>query len=257
MLAFQEKIRQRKGKEKIIMLTAYDYQMAKILDEVGIDLILVGDSLGMVVQGYADTKNVTMADMIYHTKAVARGAKKTPIIGDMPINSCNTPEDALKNAKKFIKAGAHGVKIEGNKPEVVKALINAGIPVQGHVGMLPQMADAYRVKGKKPEEAEQIFNDALELDELGVFSIVVECVPESLAKRITESVSVPTIGIGAGKYCDGQVLVINDMLGMDLSFKPKFVKRYAELQTIIKKAVSKFIEEVSTGTYPDKEHTYH
>ena len=254
---FQERIRQKKGKEKIIMLTAYDYQMAKILDEVGIDLILVGDSLGMVVQGYSDTKSVTMADMIYHTKAVARGAKKTPIIGDMPINTYNTPEQALANAKKFIEAGAHGVKIEGNKPEVVKVLLNAGIPVQGHVGMLPQMADAYRVKGKKPEEAEQIFRDALELDRLGVFSIVLECIPESLAKRITEAVKAPTIGIGAGKYCDGQVLVINDMLGMDLSFKPKFVKRYAELYTVIKDAVAKFVEEVSNGVYPDDEHTYH
>lgn len=254
---FQEKIRQKKGKEKIVMLTAYDYQTAKILDEVGIDLILVGDSLGMVVQGYSDTKSVTMADMIYHTKAVARGAKKTPIIGDMPINTYNTPEQALANAKKFIEAGAHSVKIEGNKPEVVKALLNAGIPVQGHLGMLPQTADAYKVRGKTPEEAEQIFKDALELDKLGVFSIVLECVPESLAKRITEAVKAPTIGIGAGKYCDGQVLVINDMLGMDLSFKPKFVKRYAELYTVIKNAVAKFVEEVSNGVYPDEEHAYH
>ncbi|MGB9714078.1 MAG: 3-methyl-2-oxobutanoate hydroxymethyltransferase [Candidatus Bathyarchaeales archaeon] len=254
---FEEKIRQKKGKEKIVMLTAYDYQTAKILDEVGIDLILVGDSLGMVVQGHKDTKSVTMADMIYHTKAVARGAKKTPIIGDMPINTYNTPEQALANAKKFIEAGAHSVKIEGNKPEVVKALLNAGIPVQGHLGMLPQTADAYKVRGKTPEEAEQIFKDALELDKLGVFSIVLECVPESLAKRITEAVKAPTIGIGAGKYCDGQVLVINDMLGMDLSFKPKFVKRYAELYTVIKNAVAKFVEEVSNGVYPDEEHAYH
>ncbi|MEM3725743.1 MAG: 3-methyl-2-oxobutanoate hydroxymethyltransferase [Candidatus Bathyarchaeia archaeon] len=254
---FQERIRQKKGKEKIVMLTAYDYQTAKILDEVGIDLILVGDSLGMVVQGYSDTKSVTMADMIYHTKAVARGAKKTPIIGDMPINTYNTPEEALTNAKKFIEAGAHAVKIEGNKPEVVKALLNSGIPVQGHLGMLPQTADTYKVKGKTPEEAEQIFRDALELDRLGVFSIVLECIPESLAKRITEAVKAPTIGIGAGKYCDGQVLVINDMLGMDLSFKPKFVKRYAELYTVIKNAVAKFAEEVSKGVYPADEHTYH
>ncbi|MDI6690513.1 MAG: 3-methyl-2-oxobutanoate hydroxymethyltransferase [Candidatus Bathyarchaeota archaeon] len=254
---FQERIRQKKGKEKIIMLTAYDYQMAKILDQVGVDLILVGDSLGMVVQGYSDTKSVTMSDMIYHTKAVTRGAKKTPIIGDMPINTYNTPNEALVNAKKFIEAGAHGVKIEGNKPEVVKALLDAGIPVQGHVGMLPQMADVYRVRGKKPEEAKQIFRDALELDRLGVFSIVIECVPEGLAKKITEAVKAPTIGIGAGKYCDGQVLVINDMLGMDLSFKPKFVKRYAELNNIIRDAVSKFVKEVSAGVYPDEEHTYH
>jgi len=256
-MGFENEIRRKKGKEKIVMLTAYDYQMAKILDETGIDLILVGDSLGMVVKGEKNTKNVTMEEMIYHTKAVARGAKKTPIIGDMPIKSCDTVEKALKNARKFLDAGAQGVKVEGNRPNVVKALINAGIPVMGHVGMLPQFSETYRVKGKKPEEAERIFNDALNLDKLGVFSIVIECVPESLGKRITESVKAPTIGIGAGKHCDGQVLVINDLLGMDESFKPKFVKRYANLNKIIKEAVNKFIEDVSTGKYPDEEHTYH
>ena len=256
-MEFENEIRRKKGKEKIVMLTAYDYQMAKILDETGIDLILVGDSLGMVVKGEKNTKNVTMEEMIYHTKAVARGAKKTPIIGDMPIKSCDTVEKALKNARKFLDAGAQGVKVEGNRPNVVKALINAGIPVMGHVGMLPQFSETYRVKGKKPEEAERIFNDALNLDKLGVFSIVIECVPESLGKRITESVKAPTIGIGAGKHCDGQVLVINDLLGMDESFKPKFVKRYANLNKIIKEAVNKFIEDVSTGKYPDEEHTYH
>jgi 3-methyl-2-oxobutanoate hydroxymethyltransferase len=254
---FQENIRQKKDKAKIIMLTAYDFQMAKILDEMSIDLILVGDSLGMVVQGYSTTKNVTMADMIYHIKAVARGAKNTPIIGDMPINSCNTPENGLLNAKNFLEAGAHGVKIEGNRPDVIKTLINAGIPVMGHVGMLPQMAETYRVKGKQPEEAEEIFQDASDLDRYGVFSIVLECIPESLAKRITESLKTPTIGIGAGKHCDGQVLVINDMLGLDETFKPKYVKTYANLNKTIKDAVAKFIEEVSAGTYPDGEHTYH
>jgi len=256
-MEFQEKIRQKKGRGKIIMLTAYDYQTAKILDEMNIDLILVGDSLGMVVQGHSDTKSVAMTDMIYHTKAVARGTKKSPIIGDMPINSCNTVENGLGNANQFLEAGAHGVKIEGNRPEVIKALIKAGIPVMGHVGMLPQMAETYRVKGKKPEEAEEIFRDALEVDKLGVFSIVLECIPESLAKKITEIVKAPTIGIGAGKYCDGQVLVINDMLGLDESFKPKYVKRYAKLNNVIKDAVAKFVEEVSSGKYPDEEHTYH
>jgi 3-methyl-2-oxobutanoate hydroxymethyltransferase len=254
---FQERIKQKKNKGKIIMLTAYDYQMAKILDGIGIDLILVGDSLGMVVQGYDTTKSVTMADMIYHTKNVTRGAKKTPIIGDMPINSCNNAEDGLANARKFLEAGAYGVKIEGNREEVVRALAEAGIPVMGHVGMLPQAAEAYRVKGKKPEEAEQILQDALELDRLGVFSIVLECIPESLAQKITEATRSPTIGIGAGKYCDGQVLVINDMLGLDENFKPKYVKTYANLNRIIKDAVSNFIEDVSTDKYPDEEHTYH
>lgn len=256
-MKFQEKIKRKKGKQKIVMLTAYDYQIAKILDGTSIDLILVGDSLGMVVQGHSNTKSVTMSDMIYHTKNVAKGAKKTPIIGDMPINSCNTVEDGLRNAKQFLEAGAHGVKIEGNRPEVVRALIDAEIPVMGHVGMLPQMAETYRVKGKKAEEAEEIFRDALNVDELGVFSIVLECMPESLAKRITENVEAPTIGIGAGKYCDGQVLVVNDMLGLDESFKPKYVKGYAHLSEVIKDAVAEFVEEVSAGKYPDDEHTYH
>jgi len=252
-----DEFRLLKGRRKIIMLTAYDYQMAKILDETGIDLILVGDSLGMVVQGYRDTKSVTMEDMIYHTRAVARGAKNTPIIGDMPFHSDETVKLALENARRFLKAGAHGVKIEGNKSQVVRALLDAGIPVMGHVGLLPQTAEAYRVRGKKPEEARKIFQDALELDRLGVFSIVLECIPESLAKKITDATEAPTIGIGAGKHCDGQVLVVNDMLGFDESFAPKYLKRYANLNKIVKEAVAKFREEVSKGIYPDREHTYH
>ena len=256
-MEFQEKIRQKKGKEKIIMLTAYDYQTAKILDGMKIDLILVGDSLGMVVQGNSDTKSVTMEDMIYHTRAVARGVKDTPIIGDMPINSCNTPEHCLKNARRFLEAGAHGVKVEGNKRDAVEALVEAKIPVMSHVGMLPQMEESYRVKGKTVEEAENILRDATQLDAHGVFSIVLECIPEGLAARITSEVAVPTIGIGAGRHCDGQVLVINDMLGLDSEFKPKFVKRYTSLETIVKNAVTEFRQEVFAGKYPDKEHTYH
>jgi len=251
-----EELGRKKGKEKILMLTAYDYQMAKILDECGIDLILVGDSLGMVIQGYKDTKSVTMDDMIYHTRIVARGASKTPVIGDMPIGSYETAEEAVKNARRFIEAGAVGVKIEGNKPEVVKALIREGIPVMGHVGLLPQTAESYRVKGRKPEEAVQILSDAIELDRMGVFAIVIECVPRDLAKRITESVRSPTIGIGAGSYCDGQVLVINDLLGFDEQWSPKFVKKYANLGRIIKEAILKFKEEVSSGAFPCEEHSY-
>jgi len=250
-------IRKRKGKEEIIMLTAYDFQIAKILDEEEIDIILVGDSLGMVVQGYADTKRVTMEDMLYHTRAVARGAKKTPIIGDMPINSDNTVEDALRNAKSFLDAGAHGVKIEGNKTEVVKALISNGIPVMGHIGLLPQTAPAYRVRGKTPDEAQKILQDATELDRLGVFTMVLESIPEGLAKQVTDAVGAPTIGIGAGRHCDGQVLVINDMLGLDPTFSPKYVKRYANLNQIIKQAVENFRQDVRDGRYPDEEHTYH
>jgi 3-methyl-2-oxobutanoate hydroxymethyltransferase len=254
---FQEMIRRKKGREKVIMLTAYDYQTAKILDEMRIDLILVGDSLGTVIQGHSDTKRVTMEDMIYHTRAVARGTKDVPIIGDMPINSYNVPDESLKNAMRFLDAGAHGVKIEGNKPDVVKTLVEAGIPVMGHVGMLPQTAESYRVKGKTTEEAERILEDAIQLDASSVFSIVLECIPESLAEKITSRVTAPTIGIGAGKYCDGQVLVINDMLGLDKDFKPKFVKKYVDLNSTVKDAVAKFREEVLTGKYPDEEHTYH
>ena len=249
--------RRRKGKEKIIMLTAYDFQIAKILDEEEIDMILVGDSLGMVVQGYAGTKNVTMEEMLYHTRAVSKGAKKTPIVGDMPLNSDDTVEDALRNAKSFLDAGAHGVKIEGNKTEVVRVLISNGIPVMGHIGLLPQTAPAYRVRGKTPEEAQKILQDAAELDRLGVFAMVLESITEGLAKQVTEAVAAPTIGIGAGKYCDGQVLVINDMLGLDPTFSPKYVKRYADLNQTIKQAVGNFRQDVRDGKYPDKEHTYH
>jgi 3-methyl-2-oxobutanoate hydroxymethyltransferase len=246
-----------KRKKKIVMLTAYDYQTAKLLDEVGIDLILVGDSLGMVMLGYKDTKNVTMQEMIHHTKAVVRGAKNTPIIGDMPIHTYETVDDAVINAKKFMEAGVYGVKIEGNKPDIIKALLKEGIPVMGHLGLLPQTAEKYSIKGKEESEAKRIYEDALELDKLGVFSMVLECVPDNLAKKITENVKVPTIGIGAGKYCRGQVLVINDLLGMDDSFKPKHVKKYADLSKTIKNAVSKFKEEVLEGKFPDDEHTFH
>lgn len=253
----EEVIKNKKGKEKIIMLTAYDFQTAKIIDEVGIDMILVGDSLAMVFQGCPDTKTVKMKDMLYHTRAVARGAKRTPIVGDMPINSYNTPARALKNAKQFLKAGAFTVKLEGNHPKIIKNLLKAGIPVMGHLGLLPQTAKKYSVKGKIEEEAEKILKDAKELERLGVFALVLECIPENLAKKITQSLKIPTIGIGAGKYCDGQVLVINDLLGMQENFKPKFVKRYLNLSQLIKGAVIKFKQEVKEGIFPGPEHTFH
>lgn len=246
-----------KKKGKIVMLTAYDYQMAKILDETGIDLILVGDSLGMVVLGYQNTKSVTMEDMIHHTRAVARGTKNTPIIGDMPIDSYNTVEDALENAKQLLEAGAHGVKIEGNRPLIVETLVKEGIPVMGHVGLLPQSTDRFRLKGKKAMEAERILDDAIELDKMGVFAIVLECIPKSLAKKITEAVNAPTIGIGAGIHCDGQVLVINDVLGFDEAFSPKYLKRYASIGREIRKAIVNFKDDVLNGKYPDEKHTYH
>jgi len=246
-----------KKKGKIVMLTAYDYQMAKILDETGIDLILVGDSLGMVVLGYQNTKSVTMEDMIHHTRAVARGTKNTPIIGDMPIDSYNTVEDALENAKQLLEAGAHGVKIEGNRPLTVETLVKEGIPVMGHVGLLPQSTDRFRLKGKKAMEAERILDDAIELDKMGVFAIVLECIPKNLAKKITETVNAPTIGIGAGIHCDGQVLVINDVLGFDEAFSPKYLKRYASIGREIRKAIVNFKDDVLNGKYPDEKHTYH
>lgn len=239
------------------MLTAYDYQIAGILDKAPVDLILVGDSLGMVFQGRKDTKKVTMKDMIYHTEAVARGSRSKPVIADMPIDSCSTPEDAQKNAQLFINTGAQGVKIEGNKPDVIKTLVDSTIPVMGHVGLLPQTAETYKVQGKDPKDATRLLQDARELDKRGVFAIVLECIPEKLGKQITESVNVPTIGIGAGRFCDGQVLVINDMLGLSDGFKPKFLKKYANMREIIQQALKSFSYEVRAGIYPNKEYTYH
>jgi len=252
-----EQLKRLKGVGKVVMLTAYDYQMAKILDTAGLDIILVGDSLGMVVLGYEGTRQVTMVDMIRHTEAVARGAESAIIVGDMPIGTYDNVGDALKNAQRFIDAGADAVKIEGNKPEIVEALISSGVPVMGHLGLLPQTAEEFKVRGKRREEADRIYADALELDGLGVFSIVLECVPIKLSKRITDAVSCLTIGIGAGAACDGQVLIVNDLLGMDEGFNPKHVKRYAHLSETIREAVLRFMEEVKNGKFPDDAHSFH
>ncbi|MBN1797406.1 MAG: 3-methyl-2-oxobutanoate hydroxymethyltransferase [Spirochaetales bacterium] len=246
-----------KGKKKLVMLTAYDAQIARILSGTDLDLILVGDTLGVVFQGYKTTHGVTMADMLYHTKAVVRGAGLKPVIGDMPINSYTTEREAVRNAGLFLEAGAKAVKIEGNKPHIIKALNHEGIEVMGHVGLLPQTAQRYRVQGKTDDDAKRILYDALELAKSDIFALVLECIPESLAKKITESVTIPTIGIGAGPYCDGQVLVINDMLGMDEEYMPKFVKHYAELTQTISSAARQFIEDVRMGKFPDSSHTYH
>lgn len=244
-------------KKKIVMLTSYDYPMARILDRAGVDMILVGDSMGTTVLGFSDTKSVTMADMIQHIAAVARGVKQALIVGDMPIRSDDTPEDALRNARLLIEAGAQTVKLEGYKSEAIKAIMDAGIPVMGHVGLLPQTAEAHKVRGKEQSEADRIFSDAVNLDKLGVFAVVLESIPKRLARKITETVEAPTIGIGAGVDCDGQVLVINDLLGFDESFKPKFVKRYAHLETAIGTAVKQFIDDVTRKRFPDEDHTYH
>lgn len=249
-----EQVKAMKGREKIAVLTAYGYPIAKILDEAEFDIILVGDSLGMVVLGYETTKQVTMQDMIRHVQAVANGAKNTLIVADLPINSYNTKEDAVKNAKLLIEAGAKGVKPEG-KPEIIEALTKENIPVMGHIGLLPQ-TDKYSVKGKDEEEAEKLIQTAKETEKAGAFCIVIESVPIELAKKITNSIGIPTIGIGAGKYCDGQILVVNDMLGFYDKLKPKFAKQYVDLWEIIKKAVSEYKEEVKEGKFPTKEYSY-
>lgn len=250
-------------KEKITMLTAYDYSTACLLDEADIDVILVGDSLGMVVLGYENTLAVTMEDMIHHTKAVTRGAKKALVVGDMPFLSYHVSiPEAVRNAGRFVQeGGAHAVKLEGGQERVdtIKAILDAAIPVMGHIGLTPQSVHqlgGFRVQGRDIETAKKLINDAVALDKAGVFSIVLECVPSALAKKITEEVSVPTIGIGAGPDCDGQVLVINDLLGVYGGHIPKFVKKYADLHAVMLEAVNKYKEEVLSGKFPAEEHCY-
>jgi 4-phosphopantoate--beta-alanine ligase len=250
-------LRLRKNGPKIIMLTAYDFQTAKIIDQTGIDIILVGDSLGTVFQGANDTKAVSMEQMLYHSEIVSRAAQKTPVIADMPAHSYENEQEALTNARMFLDVGVDGVKIEGCKPAAIKILVSNKIPVIGHIGLLPQTADRYSVRGRDKNEADQIFNDAIALDGSGVTVIILESITEELSKRITETIKTPTIGIGAGKYCDGQVLVTPDLLGLTQTSTPKFVKKYAKLDESIKTAISRFKLDVTQGAYPDREHTYH
>jgi 3-methyl-2-oxobutanoate hydroxymethyltransferase len=243
-------------KERIVMLTAYDYPTAKLVDEAGIPLILVGDSLGMVVLGYDSTIPVTMEDMIHHTKAVSRGTKRAIVIADMPFMTYHTSTDALNNAARLIqKAGAHAVKLEGGRivAETVKQITDCGIPVMGHIGLTPQFIHqlgGYKVQGKTAEAAKHLIDDAHALEQAGVFSIVLELVPSQLAKMITESISIPTIGIGAGADCDGQVQVISDILGLFTDFVPKHAKQYVLLADIIKGAITNYIDEVKSGNFP-------
>jgi 3-methyl-2-oxobutanoate hydroxymethyltransferase len=253
----------KRAGDKLTMLTAYDYSTAKLLDDAGIDCLLVGDSLGMVMLGYEDTLRVTMDDMIHHCKAVARGTKRAMIVGDMPFLSYHiSVEDSVRNAGRLIQEGnAHAVKLEGGRDVIdkVRAIVKAQIPVMGHLGLTPQsvnMFGGFKVQGKSEEQARRIIEDALLLQEAGVFAIVLECVPELLAKLITEKLQIPTIGIGAGKYCDGQVLVVQDMLGMYSDMKPKFVKQYAGLSHVIKDAVQTFAKEVQQGEFPEQAHTF-
>jgi 3-methyl-2-oxobutanoate hydroxymethyltransferase len=257
-------VRQMKQKkEKITMLTAYDYPTAAAVDEAGIDIILVGDSLGMVVLGYDSTLPVTMEDMIRHTKAVTRAAKRAMVIGDMPFMSYQVSvEEALRNAGRFMQeAGAHGIKLEGGREvaEVTRRIVQAGIPVMAHIGLTPQSVHqlgGYKVQGKDHPSATRLMEDAKILEEAGAFSIVLECVPAALAEKITTSLSMVTIGIGAGAHCDGQVLVVNDMLGLFERFTPKFVKKYANLNVEIKAAVGQYIREVREGQFPGPEHSF-
>jgi len=253
----------KKEKQKITMLTAYDYPFAHLVDEAGIDMILVGDSLSMVVQGNETTLPVTMDDMLYHTKIVVKSTKRAMVVADMPFMSYQVSiEEAVRNAGRLIKeAGAHAVKLEGGREILshVKAITEAEIPVIGHLGLTPQAflrMGGYRLQGKTEEQAKRIIEDALRLQDKGAVAIVLEVIPSDLAKEITESLEIPTIGIGAGVHCDGQVLVIHDLLGLFEKFTPKFVKKYANLREDVLKAIIKYKEEVEKGEFPDKEHSF-
>lgn len=253
----------RLKQERISMLTAYDYSTAMLVDEAGIDMILVGDSLGMVFLGYENTLSVTMDEMIHHTKAVVRGTRNAMVVGDMPFLSYHiSVQEAVRNAGRFIQeAGAQAVKLEGGQERIatVKAILDAQIPVMGHIGLTPQSVNAFggfKVQGKDLETANKLIQDAKALDAAGVFAIVLEGVPAKLAQRITAEVSVPTIGIGAGVHCDGQVLVINDMLGMFKGHIPKFVKKFANLEPLIISALRDYKREVEEGTFPGEEHSF-
>lgn len=249
--------------EKLSMLTAYDYTTASLVDSAGINAILVGDSLGMVMLGYEDTLSVTMEDMIHHSKAVARGAKNTLVVTDMPFMSYQTSVyDAVINAGRLMKEGRAGaVKLEGGAEfaEHISAIVKASIPVMGHIGLTPQSVNAFggfKVQGKTNEAAQKLIDDAKALEKAGVFAIVVECVPAELGKAITEAVNVPVIGIGAGKYCDGQVLVYQDMIAMYDKMKPKFVKSYANIGEQMIEAFKAYDSEVKSGAFPTDEHSF-
>lgn len=257
-------ILERKSKgEKIVMLTAYDYPFARIMDDAGVDIILVGDSLGTVVAGHKSTLPVTLRDTIYHTQAVVRGVKRALVVADMPFLTYQTGRrDAIKNCGLAIKeGGAEAVKLEGgeNIAELIEKLVGFGIPVMGHVGMTPQSYNqfgGYRIQGREIKQRKKIINDAKALERAGAFAVVLEAIPEDLALEITGQLSIPTIGIGAGAGCDGQVLVLHDLLGLFDDFKPAFVKRYANLKEISHNAIREYIKEVKTGKFPDKEHSY-
>ena len=241
----------RRG-EKITALTAYDYPTARLLDETGIDIILVGDSLGMVVLGYEDTTQVTLAEMLHHTRAAARGVKRALVVADLPIHTYDTPEQALQTARLLVEAGAHAVKFEGGASHVahISTVVNAGIPLMAHIGMLPQSVreeGGYKVKGRSPAGAERLMNDALAVEEAGAFAVVLEIVAADAARQITARLKIPTIGIGSGPHCDGQILVTHDLIGLFPWFTPKFVSPEARVSEEIRKAARAFIYRTRSG----------
>ena len=255
--------RYKRDKKKLIVVTAYDALFTRIVEQAGIEAILVGDSLGMVVQGKATTLSVTMDDMLYHTKLVAGVAQRALVIGDMPFMSYQAGlEEALRNAGRFLQAGAQAVKLEGGAvmADRVTAMTSIGIPVMGHLGMTPQSVHrfgGYKVQGKESDHARTLLNDAKTLEAAGAFAIVLEAIPAELAKTITEQVAIPTIGIGAGPHCDGQVLVLYDLLGLFDEFVPKFVRPYAHLKADALQAIRRYKEEVEQGKFPSDSESYH
>lgn len=249
--------------KKISMLTAYDYTMARLVDSGGVDVILVGDSAGNVMAGYETTLPMTMEQMIYHTQCVVRGVERALVVADLPFMSYQvTAKEAMINAGRVMKeTGAHAVKLEGGKPvvETIKKIVNAGIPVMGHLGLTPQSIykfGTYKVRATEETEAEELLEDAKRLEEAGCFAVVLEKIPKKLAKQVTESISIPTIGIGAGVECDGQVLVLHDMLGLNKDFHPRFIRRYADLQETITGAVSNYVNDVKKLAFPSKDEQY-
>ena len=256
-------LKKKADNDKIVMVTAYDWTMARLVDAAGVDMVLVGDSLGMVVQGHDSTLPVTIDDIIYHCRAVGRGLAHAHMTADLPFMSYQVSvEDALRAAGRMVQeGGAQSVKLEGGvrSAPAIERLVDAGIPVVGHVGLTPQSVHTmggFKVQGRGDEAAAQVMEDAVAVQDAGAFCIVLEGLPRDLASAITERLEIPTIGIGAGVGCDGQVLVINDILGLDLSFKPRFVKRYAELQTTVIEAVSAYADEVRSGAFPDDAHSF-
>lgn len=262
-ITIQDFIKKKQAKKKISMLTAYDYPFARIVDEAGIDAILVGDSLAMVVQGLENTLPVTMDEMIYHSRIVSRAATRSMVIGDMPYLSYQISiEDAIRNGGRFLKeGGVQAVKLEGGREveEVVKALTKSEIPVMAHIGLTPHAIHrmgGYKVQGKTEVSAQRLLEDAKILEDAGAFSMILEAIPAELARRITEELSIPTIGIGAGPSCDGQILVIHDVIGLFDRFVPKFVKRYANFKDDALSVIKQYKEEVDEGIFPGKEHSF-